>query len=157
MTTYIQNLYSLNGGYPQDRPTSILTGENITVDVTADTPDSVLESAGYTRVPDCPDIVRGQVATWNGTGWIVEEKTEVENRRKLANQWANLRRTRDQLIRLYEWKYVRHARETRLGIPATDNLQELDAYFQALADITNRPDPNNVMWPVAPASFNPKE
>jgi len=81
----------------------------------------------------------------------------VEKRRQLAKQWANLRNTRDQLIRLYEWKYARHARETRLGLPTTDNLQELDAYFQALADITNRPDPYNVMWPAAPASFNPKE
>lgn len=147
MTTYIQNLYSLNGDYPDDRPTSILTGENITVDVTSDTPDSVLASAGYTRVPDRPDIVRGQAVMWNGTAWIVEEKIEIENRRQLAKQWANLRATRDQLIRLYEWKYVRNARETRLGLPTTDNLQELDAYFQALADITNRPDPNNVIWP----------
>ena len=157
MTTYTQNLYSLNGDYPQDRPTLISTGENATIEVTADTPDSVLESAGFTRAPDIPDIVAGQVATWNGVSWTVEEKTEVEKRRQLAKQWANLRNTRDQLIRLYEWKYARHARETRLGLPTTDNLQELDAYFQALADITNRPDPYNVMWPAAPASFNPKE
>ena len=157
MTTYIQNLYSLNGDSPEERPTTILTSENTTINVTSDTPDSVLESAGYTRVPDRPDITRGQIVTWNGTSWIVEEKTEVEHRRHLASQWANLRRTRDQLIRFYEWKYLRHARETRLGIPTTDNLQELDAYFQALADITNRPDPNNVIWPAAPESFNIEE
>jgi len=154
MTTYIQNLYSLNGDYPQDRPTVISTGDSTIITVTPDTSDSELESAGYTRAPDRPDTVRGQVATWDGASWIVEDETEVENRRHLAKQWAILRSTRDQLIRLYEWKYVRHARETRLGLPTTDNLQELDAYFQALADITNRSDPNNVTWPAAPASFN---
>jgi len=157
MTTYTQNLYSLNSNYPDERPRVILTQENTTIDVTPDTPDSILESAGYTRAPDTPDIVRGQIVLWNGTGWIVKEKTEIENQRILAKQWANVRKTRDQLIRLYEWKYVRNARETRLGLPTTDNLQELDTYMQALADITNCSDPNNVVWPAAPESFNPKE
>lgn len=157
MNTYIQNLYSLNGNFPEERPRVILTTENTTIDVTPDTPDSVLASSGYVRAPDCPDIIKGQVALWDGTTWTVEEKTEVENRKHLAKQWANLRSTRDQLIRLYEWKYVRHARETRLGIPTTDNLQELDTYMQALADITNRADPYNVIWPVAPTSFDQTE
>jgi hypothetical protein len=157
MTTYTQNLYSLNGNYPEERPTVILTQENTTIDVTPDTTDSVLESSGYIRAPDCPDIIKGQVALWNGTGWTVEEKTEIENQRLLAKQWANVRKTRDQLLRLYEWKYVRNSRETRLGLPTTDNLQELDAYMQALADITNCSDPNNITWPPAPASFDTKE
>ena len=157
MTTYTENLYSLNGNYPEERPTVILTRENTTIDVTDDTDDSILESNGYVRAPDRPDIIKGQVVLWNGTGWTVEEKTEVENRKQLAKQWANLRNTRDQLIRLYEWKYIRNSRETRLGLPITDNLQELDTYMQALADITDRPDPYNVIWPVAPASFSSEE
>ena len=152
--TYIENLYSLNGNYPEERPTTILTIENTTIDVTPDTPDDVLERNGYVRAPDFPGITRTQVALWDGTKWTVEEKVEVERKRKLAKQWANVRATRDQLLRLYEWRYNRNARETRLGLPTTDNLQELDTYTQALADITENPDPSSIVWPAAPESFN---
>lgn len=58
-----------------------------------------------------------------------------------------IRAQRDQLMRDFEWRYVRHARQTRLGLPTTDNIADLDAYMQALADITDQPDLTNIVWP----------
>jgi hypothetical protein len=154
MNTYTQNLYSLNGNYPDEKPTVVLTAENTTFNVTPDISDEVLESHGYKKAPDRPDIVRGQVVLWDGSGWLVELKTEVERKRMLERQWVQVRRNRDQLLQIYDWRYLRNGREQRLGVPTTDNIQELDAYAQALADITNQPDPYSIVWPAAPESFS---
>jgi len=59
----------------------------------------------------------------------------------------SIRNRRDQLMQNFEWRYVRYARQTRLGIPTTDNIADLDQYMQSLADITSQQDLNNITWP----------
>lgn len=58
-----------------------------------------------------------------------------------------IRAMRDQLMRDFEWRYNRYFRQQRLGLPTTDNIQNLDNYMQALADVTTQEDPSNIIWP----------
>lgn len=68
----------------------------------------------------------------------------------LDARWSDVRAKRARLMAEFEWRMARHARELRLGLPPTDNLQALDAYMQALADITLQPDPCAIVWPNPP-------
>lgn len=61
--------------------------------------------------------------------------------------WSEIRNIRNQKIEEVEWRYNRYAREIRLGISTTDNINNLDTYVQALADITEQEDPTNISWP----------
>lgn len=60
---------------------------------------------------------------------------------------VKIREKRDQLMRDFEWRYVRHARQQRLGLATSDDIVAMDQYMQALADITLQPDLNNIQWP----------
>lgn len=71
---------------------------------------------------------------------------EYIEERKQA-KWCDVRATRDKRMSLFEWRYNRFYREQRLGIPTTDNISELDAYMQALANITEQTDPYSIVWP----------
>jgi hypothetical protein len=61
--------------------------------------------------------------------------------------WDNIRNTRDSKISEIEWRYNRFHRNERLSLPQVDSIAALDEYTQALADITNQPDPYNIVWP----------
>ena len=62
---------------------------------------------------------------------------------------ANVKLDRDALINVVTWKYERHARETRLGLPPTDVIATLDKYVQDLADVPKQIGfPDAVVWPV---------
>ena len=58
-----------------------------------------------------------------------------------------IRKQRDQLMSEFEWRYVRHARQQRLGLAASDDIVRMDQYMQALADITDQTDLDNLIWP----------
>jgi len=60
----------------------------------------------------------------------------------------SIRIQRDQLMKEFEWRYTRYERQVRLNLPTTDDLQNMDNYMQALADITNQEDLENIIWPV---------
>lgn len=64
---------------------------------------------------------------------------------------AGIRAERGRKISAVAWRYERIARQERLGITPTDNIAVLDAYVQALADITLQPTfPQSVDWPDVP-------
>lgn len=65
----------------------------------------------------------------------------------LNEGWYNIRKQRDTLMNDFEWRYSRYDRQTRLGLPTTDNLEKMDTYMQSLADITSQTDPFNIVWP----------
>ena len=65
-------------------------------------------------------------------------------------KWDSVRAQRSMLLNRMQWRLDRWARETRMGLTTTDNINELDAYFQALADITKQADPDTVVWPEIP-------
>lgn len=59
-----------------------------------------------------------------------------------------IRIERNMKIGAVQWRYERFARETRLGIPTTDQLEKLDTYVQALCDIpAQKGFPDTVDWP----------
>ncbi len=60
---------------------------------------------------------------------------------------VNIRIERDKLMDDFEWRYTRYDRQVRMGIVPTDSLEKLDAYMQALADVTLQDDLNNIIWP----------
>jgi hypothetical protein len=62
--------------------------------------------------------------------------------------WNEIRRIRDQKIKDVEWRYNRYSRQIRMGVTPSDDIESLDEYVQALADITLQEDPNNIVWPV---------
>jgi hypothetical protein len=59
-----------------------------------------------------------------------------------------VRQKRDELMKEFEWRYTRYERQVRLNLPTTDDLQNMDNYMQALADITSQEDLANVVWPM---------
>jgi len=75
----------------------------------------------------------------------ISEPTETNI---VTSNLDEIRRIRDEKMREFDWRYHRYMRQTRLGIEPTDNIQNLDAYMQALADIPNQPDLNNLVWPI---------
>lgn len=58
-----------------------------------------------------------------------------------------IRIQRDKLMVDFEWRYTRYERQVRLGLTPTDNISAMDAYMQALADVTQQEDLTNVVWP----------
>lgn len=84
------------------------------------------------------------------TPYVAPSEAELEEQRlsHLNQQWANIRKVRDQLMADFQWRYSRYEREIRLNVPTTDTLANMDAYMQALADVpTNQNDPYNIVWP----------
>jgi hypothetical protein len=80
-----------------------------------------------------------------------EPEPEPTPEELLELRWAMIRQDRDNLMNDFAWRYERYDRQVRLNIEPTDNLAAMDAYMQALADITLQPDPYNIIWP----SYNP--
>ena len=96
---------------------------------------------------ECPDECTNQ--------WIFDGHTftapvsEPPTTDQLA---ASIRADRDQRIADMAWRYERIARQERLGLTPADNIAVLDAYVQALADITEQVAfPQSVTWPEVPA------
>lgn len=76
------------------------------------------------------------------------EQSEDEREHQEA---SNVRVKRDRLLKEVSDRYDRYARETRLGINTTDELNALDQYAQALADIPLQSGfPFDIEWPVKP-------
>ena len=65
----------------------------------------------------------------------------------IADEWVTIRLTRDQKMAEADWRYNRYARQVRLELTPTDDIAALDAYMQALADITSVEDPFTITWP----------
>lgn len=62
-------------------------------------------------------------------------------------EWVVVRNTRDRLMAEFDWRYLRYDRQVRLNVTPTDDLNAMDLYMQALADITLQTDPFNIIWP----------
>lgn len=72
------------------------------------------------------------------------ERSKLE---RVNTKWQEIRIQRDELMKAFEWRYTRYERQVRLGMPPTDNINDLDSYMQGLADITLQSDPDNIAWP----------
>jgi len=84
------------------------------------------------------------------------EELAAQQAEQIAQQWNIVRQLRDQKMRDFEWRYVRHERQIRMNIPVTDNMVDMDTYMQALADITQQTDPFNLIWPEYTITITPE-
>ncbi len=95
------------------------------------------------------DIPRFENNQWF-RGWKITPFNQNEILQIKQSTLNNVRGLRDQKMKDFDWRYLRYDRETRLGLPTTDDIQLLDQYMQALADITQQENPFNVQWPIEP-------
>lgn len=83
-------------------------------------------------------------AQWNPTDEVWVDLRAPEER--LAQQWANVRTQRNQLLLDTDWTDTLSA-AARLGQTLYDAWQ---TYRQALRDVPEQPDPFNITWPQPP-------
>lgn len=145
-------LYSYKKQYPSPLPFRIILSDGRTrTDPTTFTEEEIAD-AGFVFVAPAPIAEEYQSVYWNGDDWVVHTKTEeeiaAETQSKLNGQWMVVRAERDQRMKDFEWRYIRHDREVRLGLTVSDDLVAMDEYMQALADITLQTDPFNITWPI---------
>lgn len=76
--------------------------------------------------------------------WVVADLEPEVAEEKIAKQWDFIRARRDDFLADTDW-WVAKAAETGDLIS-----EEQRQYRQALRDITERPDPFNIVWPVLP-------
>lgn len=68
----------------------------------------------------------------------------VYDRTPIEDQWMLVRLQRDEKLQQTDWTVVRAVDE---GTPIPSDWQ---TYRQALRQITNQPDPYNIVWPTPP-------
>lgn len=76
------------------------------------------------------------------TYWPPGENKVIGEQEKLAKQWLVIVTRRNQLLAQTDWVT---ARAYERGEPVPENYR---VYRQALRDVTNQPDPFNIVWPV---------
>ena len=94
---------------------------------------------GYTLYPLEQDLPP-QPAEYYQYNW---EKQEWEDTRTINQQWDIVKQQRDTLLQQSDY--------TQLPDVPLDNKPEWATYRQELRDVTNQPDPFNIVWPVPPA------
>lgn len=145
------SLYTKNGSYPQPIPFRIRLSDGSTrTDPSTFTEEEIVD-AGYTQVSNRPTPNSVQVVEWDSLNinWILRDKTLEELQAETEALWNQIRAERDRRIDAMAWRYERWSRHERLGIEQMDNIQSLDTYIQALADIPQtQTDPYDIVWPV---------
>jgi len=146
-------IYSYRSQIPEPLPFRIRLSNGQTRTEPATFTAEEIADAGYTPARDMPVITENQRVVWSSEliDWVVTDKTpeEIEQERQdaIARQWNAIRKQRDQLMKDFDWRYIRYAREVRLNLTPSDNIAAMDTYMQTLADITTQEDPFNIVWP----------
>lgn len=74
--------------------------------------------------------------------------TDADKQARLADFKRLAEQRRAYLFNQLSWRYERHQRQVRMNLPPSDNIADLDAYAQALADISKQPGyPKTITWP----------
>lgn len=147
------SLYSFDQGEPKGLPFKIrLSNGSVRTDPSSFT-DEEIADAGYVYAGFAPaHNTETQKATWNGTAWVISDRTAEELQAEQDVLWDEIREQRDEKINSFEWRISRYLSEARQGInPTTDTITELDNYVQQLRNITTQSDPRNIVWPTKPS------
>jgi hypothetical protein len=91
----------------------------------------------FALAPEKPNVLSGEVLEWVNNGWVVRGPNASE----LDFQWYKIRQRRDQLL-LESDILVLRAYESAEPVP-----KPLIDYRQQLRDVTQQPDPFNIVWP----------
>lgn len=110
--------------------------------------DDDMTRGGWSYHTDPPPYTADEQLRWiykdNTWQWIVE---------KLGSPLEQAYQFRQQEFDTHEWKYNRYEREVRLGITPTDNIAELDRFFNELCAVPQQSGwPDDVIWPEEPKS-----
>lgn len=84
---------------------------------------------------------------WKRT-YSLKPVPEADKAARTERKWKEVREKRAKLMLDFDWRILRNNREVALGIPTTDNITALHTYMQALATITDQPDPFLIQYPV---------
>lgn len=132
-----------NLSLPQEITDESLEGTGwVCVDVfsSVDIPE---ETETHTLALSTPVLTEvGWERTWTQIP-VAPENIEARKRFKLKE----IRAKRDILMARADKLVMRYHRETRLGVPHVFELDRIDTYIQALADITNQDNLWNITWP----------
>jgi len=103
---------------------------------------------GYNYVPKDPQLVDGK---WVAS-LVKDEETPAELiQLRTQNAAVSKRADRDFLLKEAQSRVDRYNRLARLGKPQIDNIDELDTYIQALADLPEKEGfPFTVIFPTKP-------
>ena len=144
-------LYSKNGLYPSRLPFRIILSNGFTrTDPATFTPEEIAD-AGYIAVDDPPRCLPHQILIWTGTEWLLRDKNEQEIAEEIARKWYEVRAHRDRLLSELDWRIMRYQSQLRLGVTPIDDISVLDAYAQALRDVTLQTNPDAIEWPPVPS------
>jgi len=141
-------IYSYKGQEPQPLPERIRLSNGLTRTDSSTFSEEELADAGYVLAEDRPTITEFQNLSWNQTGWVVEDKSEVEMIALRGNEWARVREKRNMMLKETDWIIVRQLEK---GEKVDEAILQ---YRQALRDITLQTDPFNLQWPVNPLGNN---
>ena len=126
-----------NVSFPIDIPADELAAYGV-YSVVPRTPPTV----DYTK--NLSDSVEFLAGVWVQL-WVVTEASDEEKSKRLANAWSMVRAQRDYLLSGSDW--------TQLSdVPLSDAQRDAwKTYRSDLRNITNQPDPFNIVWPPVPA------
>ena len=147
-------LYSYKNQEPTHLPHRIILSSGLSrTDVTTFTPEEIAD-AGYVEITqDKPNATRYQNINWSGSEWVISDMTDEEKGKVNSKQLESIRIMRDGQIQKAEWRVTRYYSEVRQGLTPTDDIAQIDAYMQALRDITKQEDMFNVVWPTITLSI----
>jgi len=74
--------------------------------------------------------------------FMTQEEIDVIDTAEITGKWVDIRRKRNQLLLESDW--------TQIPDSPVQNKTDWQKYRQDLRDLTNNPNPNNVIWPVKP-------
>ena len=137
----------------KDFPDRIHIGnDNYKTDKTTFTKEEI-KNAGYIEIPDPPKYEENNPGSHLDIAWYFDYLTKkwAWSRDERGAKITEVLRQREIEFQMQEWKYARHARETRLGKTPKDDIAVLDAYFDALCKIPEQEGfPYEVEWPHDP-------
>ena len=124
-------------------------------DIAAGADENIMHENGFVRIVRCnPEYNSETHKLSDFPTYTVENGQVIEHREILEipiptkdDLLVGVRMLRDEKMNEFAWRYERYYRQQRLGVPTTDSIEALDAYMQALADITLQEDVNNIVWP----------
>ena len=83
---------------------------------------------------------------WERT-WKLQPVPETHKPHRRRFKLKQIRTKRDVLMERADKLVARYHREVRLGLPITFSIERIDAFMQALADVTDAEDLFNITWP----------
>jgi hypothetical protein len=136
-------LYSHKNKIPESLPHEIKLSNGVSRTDSSTFTENELIDAGYVLAPDKPPFTKSQKLEWNGTEWIIKDKTDADKN----DEWRNIQEVCIKILQMTDFKVLKCYEN---NIPVDPRLV---AYRQAIRDVynnINNIDPWNLIWPIKP-------